>query len=511
LAIIELGQVDPRSLFARLSFTRDGYQSAASAWATAKSQGHPADKPMELRTYVHELTHYQQYTTTPYGLFLQYCKILQNHATINLANLLLSAGHSLTPPLLLRPLPDLPPDLAQQATRCLSLWLNVEDLIATLESNNERRKALLETNVAVGQLVQQGGRPPLPPLLGFSQTFAKVQDSLADFIQHANQQAAQQGNQVPIYPGNIDQAAIAAGLEALPSQYEHNLELTELATSLLGFPWTATAIVESAASAAEFWMSDETYPGLTAWANAKVEPELAVYRNCLVRGLEAIHSQSLPSFLASYLTVCEIALFAPLLPQHAGLRAASPGLHQLLPVVRFQLLLGAAEQVEPMRGPSDHDRYVTDLCQSLGWVHPVQIVSSAMTGPQQVSDPVTYVYLQAQRWRAQQGSATFIGIDPFLFDASPVGQRWRACFDFVVIDYADRTTYNPDKDFLQSMTTRFLNMYALEALMRRDSLTLEAPYGRSDQENQWMTDWLRQRFQALFSRDFPDLKVVPRA
>ena len=48
-----------------------------------------------------------------------------------------------------------------------------------------------------------------------------------------------------------------------------------------------------------------------------------------------------------------------------------------------------------------------------------------------------------------------------------------------------------------------------EALMVRDSLTIKAPYGRSAAENQWMTQWLRNRFTVLFGRDFPDLHFVP--
>lgn len=508
-----MGRVDPRSLFARFGFTRDELQSASARWMAVTRQG-PAAKPNEMRTYVHELTHYHQLVTTPYGLFLQYCKKLQNQATVSMANALIAAGFPVVPPLLLNipPTSKMPTDVANQVQRCLSGWLNIEDLIAALDGNRPRRVALQEMFVTLAEKAEKGAKPALPPLLGLHRTFVLVQDSLAEYITGINQQALQKGNSNLVYPGNIDRSAITAALSALPNNFDRNIETSDLALTLLGGnPWDVDAIVESHATAAEFWESDATYDSFTAWAHAKDDPELDIYRKCLIRGLETIGTRDLRSFLASYMALCEIALFAPLLPWHAGLRASSPGFDQLLPAVRFQRLLGSATRVTPMQSPGDHGRFVLDLCKDLGWVQPIQIIKSAVDEQQAVSDPITVVYLQAQRWRAQMSSATFIGIDPFLFDPSPVAEQWRYFFDFVIIDYKDRTTYHRDKNFLEIMTTRYLSMLGLEALMRRDSLTLEAPYGRSTTENDWMTGWLRGWFRELFGRDFPDLKVVERS
>ena len=504
-----MGRVDPRSLFARFGFNQAELDSASTTWMAAKRRG-PAAKPSEVRTFVHELTHYQQLTTTPYGLFLQYCRILQSRATIAMANALLGAEFPVAPPLLYNLPPKMPTDVAEEVDRCLEGWLNIEELVAALDGNLARRTALRETWLAIEELAEKGGHPPLPPLLGLERTFVLVQDSLAKDIAEINQHARELGNSVPVYPDNIDRSAITAAVSAFPSDHDRAIENLEFALSMTGYPWDVDAIVESHATAAEFWESDATYDSFTAWVQAKAESELDVYRRCLIEGLRLIGTRNLPSFLASYMTICEIALFAPLLPQHAALRASSPGFQQLLPTLRFRELLWSAAHVEPMQGMRDHDRYVLDLCKDLGWVHPIQVIRSAVDGPQAVSDPITLIYLQAQRWRAQRNSTAFIGIDPILFDPSPLAEQWRLLFDFVIIDYRDRTTYHRDKDFLESMTTRYLNMLGLEALMRHDSLTLEAPYGRSSIENQWMTEWLRRRFRALFGRDFPDLKVVER-
>ncbi len=117
------------------------------------------------------------------------------------------------------------------------------------------------------------------------------------------------------------------------------------------------------------------------------------------------------------------------------------------------------------------------------------------------------IYISAQGWRGQR-STTFIGFDHFLFDPSMEGHAWRACFDFVINDFADRTTYASDKEFLERMTTRYLAMQGLQAIMLGSSLKLKAPYGRDASERSGMTVWLRQFFAKMFNLDFPELEFV---
>ena len=508
MTIMEMGRVNPRSLFARFSFTRNELDSAGATWVAAKRKG-PATKPSEMRTYVHELTHYQQLTTTPYGLFLQYCKLLQKHAAVDLVKTLLAAGCPVTPPLLYSLPRKMPPTVAENVNRCVSGWWNIENLVAALDGNRARRNALQDAYVRAFYQAEKGANPPLPPIDPLWRTFPLVQDSLACDFATSNEWAREQGHPVPVYPDNIDRTAITAALSTLPNDRDRAVERLESGLDSLSNPWDVDAIVESQATAAEFWESDVTYETFADWVHSDADGELTVYRICLQMGLKAIKTSSLSSFLASYLTLCELVLFPPLLPQHAALRASSPGFEQLLPTIRFQQLMSAASRITPMQAMWDHDRYVLDLIRDVGWVHPMQIVKSAMDGPEAVSNPVTLIYLQAQRWRGQRGS-TFIGVDPLLFDSSPTAKLWRLLFDFVIIDFKDRTTYHPDKDFLQSVTAPHLSMLGLEALMLRDSLAIEAPYGRSPVENQWMTERLRGQFKDWFGRDFPDLQVVPR-
>jgi len=200
-------------------------------------------------------------------------------------------------------------------------------------------------------------------------------------------------------------------------------------------------------------------------------------------------------------------LYAPLLPHHAALRGHNPGFRQILPVHRWLELIRASAHVRPMQDPGDCARYVTDLCQFLNWVHPMQIMKVAMDGPETVSNPLAMIYLWAQHSRARSLSA-FLGVQDYLFSPSPVADAWRERFNFVILDYSDCTNYHTNKDFLQSMTTRCLNQLGMRCIMMGHNLKIRAPYRGNAGEHEWMTDWLRTRFKTLFGRDFPSLQFV---
>lgn len=509
--LFEAGGLGADSLFVRLDFTRDALLAATARRREAIRSGHPGEMPAELRTYVHELTHYVQYSTTPYGLFLHHCRVLQNRATIEIVQALLGSVGGFKMPLL-QNVPELSGESEATVRRGLSLWLNVEDVVASLAADQERRVALVQAFVADAERLDAGLRPRMPPLLGFREAFARVQETLADLFTMQNEAAERMGNPVPMVcpvPA-ADRSAIRAELAdatGLLSGSDRADLRTHDALDLLGNPWSIEAIIESAAAAAELWGSDISYEQFVAWAEAPVDPRLRVYRNCIAQALPSIQSRELSTVIPTYIALCELALSAPLLPQHAALRRQRPNFRQILPAHRWTELLRVAGQVRPMDGRSDHGRFVTDLCRVLDWVHPLQIAKAAVDGPPLVSDPLSQIYNWGQRIRALR-SGDFIGLDRYLLEDTPAASTWRDRFNFVIADYADCTTYHRDKDFLKAMTTRHLQMLGLRCIMEGRKLVIRAPYRGDEAERQWMTEWLQAQFKSLFDRDFPMLRVV---
>lgn len=505
-ATIEAGLFSADSLFVRFDFTQARMLAAAKRYLEAISSQKPVEMPSEIKTYVHELSHYLHYTTTPYGLFLSYCRVLQNHATIEIVRALLDAGISFNLPLLLN-LPSTTGEVSNRVQRGLSCWLNVEHFVAMLNGDRKRREALANSFLADCGQFENGEKPRRPPLLSLKEAFALIQDSIAGTIEGANADALAMGNLVPIDPAGFDWEMIRREMTELPTADDLAVLRTEFMLEVLGNPWSVEAIVESAATAAEYWGSDIGYDRFATWVNAEVDPELQLYRTCIKRGLDAIPTKKLSEFIPSYMALCELAMYTPLLPQHAGLRRHHPDLRQILPTFRWQLLIGASANVAPIRSESDHSRYIADILRELDWVPPMKIIDVALKGPDQFSNPLAWIYLSAQRLRARHSGA-FLGINRYLFDPSPEANAWRYVFNFVILDYTDRTTYHVDKGFLQAMTTRYLNTLSLRCIMEGESLTIAAPYRGDEAEKRWMTMWLRDRFKTLFGRDFHMLKVV---
>jgi len=72
-------------------------------------------------------------------------------------------------------------------------------------------------------------------------------------------------------------------------------------------------------------------------------------------------------------------------------------------VTRFNLLLGAATKVAPMRGLRDHARYVTDLCQHLQWC----ILYRSLRAVEVHSSPIRERRSRNAHWPRAQELGTF--------------------------------------------------------------------------------------------------------
>jgi hypothetical protein len=506
-AITEVGLFASESLFVSFDFTRDQFNAASAGYQTALHAGKSPEMPSEVKTYVHELTHYIHYITTPYGLFLQLCRKMQNRATAAIVTALLRDGIPFNMPLL-ENLPDVSGKTAEEVNWGLSIWLNIENLVSMMHGDTDGRVQLTEAFVADMARVKAGQRPKRPPLLDLHEAFVRVQESMAEYLVQVNAEAKAAGSPVPAEPEGFDRETLQQEKAELPSRQTLGLVRGNDVFELLGGHFfSVEAIIESAATAAEFWCSPISWDEFIAWVKMKVDPRLEIYRRCLTHGLESIQTESVQEFILSFISLCELAFFSPVLPHYAALRRQHSDFRQILPSARWMELMRAASHVRPMIDLGDHDRYVLDTCRFLNWVHPTQMIRPTLDWPESMGDPLTTIYFWAQRWRAQSGS-TFVGLNRRLFDPSPGGKMWRDMFDFVILDYADRTLYHPDKMFLELMTTRELGRLGMRCIMLGKSLTISAPYRGDEDQRRWMTGWLRTFFKGVFGRDFPMLKVV---
>ena len=235
---------------------RLGFERARLDWA--RSEFHRTSRPPEeLKTYVHELTHYVQSNTTPFGAFLHYCRQLQTADTVELVRALLKAGLKVERPLIRRLPVDLDGPLGSTVRGVVARWTSTEFLAAFLGQISEKFVRYAEV------LTSDSAKFMLP---GQIKSFVRLQGGIAHFIVTENADRQSMGFP-PWDQGDFDVDAINAEGASLESNDSRTLVRMAVRLELLGGnPWGTRSIIESAAMAAEWAESGHSLESLQEFA-----------------------------------------------------------------------------------------------------------------------------------------------------------------------------------------------------------------------------------------------------
>ena len=378
----ELGAFSLESLYVRYSFTQDDYEAALRSLPNAD------ELPDHLKTVVHETTHLFQTTTTPFGMLIRRLRILQGALVVDAIRKVRARGSAVSFPLknMLR---SLPRRLAAEVEEPIRMWYAVELFILIM---------LGETDV----WEEHGRRNPLVQGVSLGELFVLVQYSLAQhFAMEQWLQESLKRLRPELFDLRLSRSAEPEHGGELPDwdafkpdqidlAEEGRTEGALLAADLLGGGLNTLAIIESAGTAAEFWgcrrLSLNQFK--TEISNASWASTMAP-KSWLIEAVRRLRATSLAEFILSYLVVCEVALFGPLLPQHQQLRKGRINLRELVPFLRWYALLNAASDVPPMTSLGDYERYATAICRALGWTPPKEVVdASVASSPHMPDEPV---------------------------------------------------------------------------------------------------------------------------
>jgi hypothetical protein len=95
-----------------------------------------------------------------------------------------------------------------------------------------------------------GTGPRQPLLLDVHEAFVRVQESMADLLEHINSEARAAGKPIPMYPEGFDREALRQEREPFPSGLNFADLRLEFALECFGNSRNIEAIIESAATAA---------------------------------------------------------------------------------------------------------------------------------------------------------------------------------------------------------------------------------------------------------------------
>jgi hypothetical protein len=343
---------------------------------------------------------------------------------------------------------------------------------------------------------------PLVKTLNLTQIFLSIQHYLALHIDEIQQFAAALSDQL---------------LETTPSFAIHQQEnfdaLREtrfwgniLVTDMIaGTGFNTLGIIESAGTVSEYYGSPLD---LEVWKERmSAKPSVRSGPQSWLLWAFDIRAKTLPEFMHAYLGICELALFAPLLPEYRPLRKDEIKLQELLPFSRWFKLRGAAANIDPPTSPLDYRRYVDALSEAAGWPTITQIAELAVEGGNTVPlDPVEQVYRKAQQMRVEQPSI-FLNYPWFVFPATREHHAKRIDFVFPVIRYTDKTLFTKDKEKLDRLRIFYLYRLATRKLLVKDTLDLELPYDPLEEERVQYARAIREMLSEATGAKMPKVSI----
>jgi hypothetical protein len=453
-AQIESGRFSIESLFVSYSFSLDELIAAFDGLDRT------SELPEVLKTVVHESTHLYHAMTTPFGFLIYAVRRLQAILVVNtIKSLRERHGVKIRRPLA-RYILSLPQAVQNDLGGNLSAWYECELFV----------DLALNTTDALERLLLRPPTAGIPPSL----LFRKVQQYLA--IGYREQILA-----LKTLRPETPEAATAVPFEQFqPDEFtddKGHVDRFQLALQIFLEDSNMVSVTESAATVAEFCKTTQLSYADFMDRLPRLFAQQRLGNPYVSHGLRGtIPTQDVQEFVGSYLALCDVCLFGPVLPHHRHFRIAGGDLIGILPFFRWLDLLGVAPKVSPMRSVDDYGRYTDELCHELGWVTPREI--AAFTATHHVSmlgDKFEQTYVQASRHR-QRYPWIFQDYQFQLAGNNDYQIEFLRTFNFPVIQYRDQTVYQKDKEALMFYTSVHLLRAALRKIMLNKDIQLRMPY-----------------------------------
>jgi len=263
---------------------------------------------------------------------------------------------------------------------------------------------------------------------------------------------------------------------------------------------TLPTVLESAAFAAELWGADTDRVDQLL-GGGDLGSGAFPYLHPLQTTAEAIGTSDVRRLTLTHLAVCDLAMCAPVLPEHRSLRRNGLVWRELLPELRLSEIRRVLGTVEPVRNLEDYGRFADETCDRLGWVSPKEIAESATTLRPPVPDLRDTVYETAMQYRTR-ASWLFIWPEVSLAGVSQL-QHFHETFTFPIVEYTDKVLYHKDKELLVAVQHSYLFYMWHRKIMTGRPRQLRVPWRSYPEEVANLREQMRDVMSHSLGRDSP--------
>jgi hypothetical protein len=451
------GAVDALALSVQYNAT---FQEARSSAFLAQGE-----TPEFIRTLFHETTHLYQMLTTPYGYYYYTLRAFQVHQTLSLLRLLKNEHRLRVQVPLLGFIERLQPrERYRDVWGVLYLWYLAEMVLLYFEG---------EWDVWSRQATRSRVLQP--------ESFVTYFTRLNLYLNQFNHVM---GRDTTVNPGPV--------ITELSPVAKRQEEMWIAFRASIGVPTDVIGVLESGAKVAEHWRDEGNDLGaLSAKLVSGPIPQPEYYAMLQIMH-ESFRFKSIRELVLTYSAICELALYAPLLPHHQALRAHEDlSLLSMSPSTRLMLMFTTARKVERVRDlEADYHRFHDDVCGALGWPTPLQMSRHAVAQKPASDDPITRLYYRAQELRLSSPHA-FVDLSIWYEGSeSPLAGEITRSYVHPVMEFRDKVLFHQDKQIVRDFLFNHLVTTYLRKLLLTGKLELSLPYRSTEGEARLWQDVL---------------------
>lgn len=230
-------------------------------------------------------------------------------------------------------------------------------------------------------------------------------------------------------------------------------------------------------------------------------------------------AENFPQFHETFYGICELALFTPILPFQAQ-TTPQISLRDLNPIVRVRDIMAAAQSVAPIKDMNDHQRFLDEVSEILNYPSLKQILESSVSyGDKQ--DSFSYdslLFFTSQRLRQKEFSIFYnLGRwHPMSKYQYADARSFSNFFMPPIVRFSDQTLFFRPGEVTQPLIERYYLFYYLKELLigfrakkgNGKRVLIRAPFDRGAEDLELQNAVCKEMLIKLFGDGIPEGAVV---
>lgn len=231
------------------------------------------------------------------------------------------------------------------------------------------------------------------------------------------------------------------------------------------------------------------------------------------------NTKGFPQFNETFYAICELSLFTPILPFQASSHSKIL-LRDLNPTVRVMDLMRAAKSIAPIEDMNDHRRFLDELSAQLNYPPLQQILGDAISFGEQKNGGSydSLLFFASQKMRASEFSIIYnLGRwHPMSKYQYADARAFSNFFIPPIVQFKDQAILLKPGEIIQPIMERYCLFYYLKELLigfrakdwSRTGVPIRAPFYKGEEDLKLQNDFCREKINATLGKAVPPAVVV---